>query len=163
MSSDVRPRRFVLRKAGRWSRTHVLATGNPPVGQAAVLHRGRLWQPDTADVPGDTWEFRRNGFLGLWRLSTTIVSRRTGAPIAHHRFWTLDIVGGPTLRYHPRGFRPEPPRYVRSDGVVVATLPRRNVVDVMSGHPHVDLVCALASLCRQFGTSDTTRLPPSGV
>lgn len=140
----------------------MLATGNPPVGRVAILHRGLLWQPDTADVPGDTWEFRRNGFLGLWRLSTTIVSRRTGAPIAHIRFRTLDIVGGPTLRWHPRNLRLEPGRYVRSDGVVVATFPRPDVADVMSGHPHVDLVCALASP-RWLLNSTGTKLPPSGV
>ena len=140
----------------------MLAVGNPPVGQLAVLRKGVLWQPDTADVPGDTWVFGPAGVFGLWGLRTTIVSRRTGQPIAYQRFRDLEVVGGPRLRWHPRGLRPAPPRWVREDGVVVATFPRTNAVDVMSGHHQLDVLCALAARRWMLG-SDSTRLPPSGV
>lgn len=161
-ASLVPPRRFTLRKVGRLSRTYVLAAGNPPVGQLAVFHKGALWQPDTADVPGDTWVFGPAGVFGLWGLRTTIVSRRTGQPIAYRRFRDLVVVGGPRLRYHPRGLRPAPPRWVREDGVVVATFSRTKTVDVMSGNHQLDVLCALASSRWLLGDTGT-RLPPSSV
>jgi hypothetical protein len=145
MTSDpaAGPRRsFSLVKTSRWSRSYQLRGGGLP---HVAMHQSRLGYRTTVELGGESW-IVRSLLVGMVQ---TVVRQGSGEVLARKRFRTLDVTGGPRLRWRPRSFsRPSagysPPD--DTDALVAEFTPFHGStmqMALMTGSWHVDMVCAV--------------------